>query len=174
MHEEVLREIPDDPNALFNRGLIRLTRGDFPGGWGDYEARTRVPELKGQASFPQPRWNGEDPRGKTINVSWAYASSYQKPISVPQSLILQMTRFGMNVRLTRPPEYKLMPDIVQQAADNVRRFGGSFEQLEDFDAGFKDARRSTSPSSSVSTGANEPRNSTCPCPSWTSATAAFL
>ena len=27
-----------------------------------------------------------DPRGKTINVSWAYASSYQKPISVPQSL----------------------------------------------------------------------------------------
>ena len=61
-----------------------------------------------------------DPRGKTINVSWAYASSYQKPISVPQSLILQMTRFGMNVRLTHPPEYKLMPDIVQQAKDNVR------------------------------------------------------
>jgi N-acetylornithine carbamoyltransferase len=80
-----------------------------------------------------------DPRGKTINVSWAYASSYQKPISVPQSLILQMTRFGMNVRLTHPPEYKLMPDIVQQAKDNAVRFGGSFEMLDDFDAGFKDA-----------------------------------
>jgi N-acetylornithine carbamoyltransferase len=80
-----------------------------------------------------------DPRGKTINVSWAYASSYQKPISVPQSLILQMTRFGMNVRLTHPPEYKLMPDIVQQATDNVRRHGGSFEILDDFDAGFKGA-----------------------------------
>ncbi|MCB0045132.1 MAG: ornithine carbamoyltransferase [Caldilineaceae bacterium] len=80
-----------------------------------------------------------DPRGKTINVSWAYASSYQKPISVPQSLILQMTRFGMNVRLTRPPEYKLMPDIVQQAKDNAKKFGGSFETLDDFDAGFKDA-----------------------------------
>ena len=80
-----------------------------------------------------------DPRGKTINVSWAYASSYQKPISVPQSLILQMTRFGMNVRLTHPPEYKLMPDIVQQATDNAARFGGSFEMLDDFDAGFKDA-----------------------------------
>ncbi|MCB9136861.1 MAG: ornithine carbamoyltransferase [Caldilineaceae bacterium] len=80
-----------------------------------------------------------DPRGKTINVSWAYASSYQKPISVPQSLILQMTRFGMDVRLTRPPEYKLMPDIVQQAKDNVKKFGGSFETLDDFDAGFKDA-----------------------------------
>ena len=80
-----------------------------------------------------------DPRGKTINVSWAYASSYQKPISVPQSLILQMTRFGMNVRLTNPPEYKLMPDIVQQAKDNVRKHGGSFEQLDEFDAGFVDA-----------------------------------
>lgn len=80
-----------------------------------------------------------DPRGKTINVSWAYASSYQKPISVPQSLILQMSRFGMNVRLTHPPEYKLMPDIVQQAQDNARQFGGSFEMLDDFDAGFKDA-----------------------------------
>ncbi len=80
-----------------------------------------------------------DPRGKTINVSWAYASSYQKPISVPQSLILQMTRFGMNVRLTRPPEYKLMPDIVEQARENARKSGGSFEILDDFDAGFVDA-----------------------------------
>ncbi len=80
-----------------------------------------------------------DPRGKTINVSWAYASSYQKPISIPQSLILQMTRFGMNVRLTRPPEYKLMPDIVQQASDNAKKHGGSFEVMDDFDAGFKGA-----------------------------------
>jgi N-acetylornithine carbamoyltransferase len=82
---------------------------------------------------------GNDLRGKTINVSWAYASSYQKPISVPQSLILLMTRFGMNVRLTRPPEYKLMPDIVQQAKDNARVSGGTLEILEDFDEGFKGA-----------------------------------
>ena len=81
----------------------------------------------------------DDPRGKTINMSWAYANSYQKPISMPQSLILQMTRFGMNVRLTRPPEYKLMPNIVQQAHDNVRKHGGSFEVMDDFDAGFKGA-----------------------------------
>jgi N-acetylornithine carbamoyltransferase len=82
---------------------------------------------------------GRDLRGKTINVSWAYAASYQKPISVPQSLILLMTRFGMNVRLTHPPEYKLMPDIVQQAKDNARYSGGSLELLDDFDAGFKGA-----------------------------------
>jgi len=58
---------------------------------------------------------------------------------VPQSLILLMTRFGMNVRLTHPPEYKLMPDIMQQAQDNARESNGSFEVLDDFDAGFQGA-----------------------------------
>lgn len=82
---------------------------------------------------------GRDLRGRTINVSWAYASSYQKPISVPQSLILLMTRFGMNVRLTHPPEYKLMPEIVEQARENSKRAGGDFEILHDFDEGFKGA-----------------------------------
>ncbi|HYN89738.1 MAG TPA: ornithine carbamoyltransferase [Ardenticatenaceae bacterium] len=80
-----------------------------------------------------------DPRGKTINVSWAYASSYQKPLSVPQSLILLATRYGMNVRLTYPSEFKLMPEIVEQARENARRSGGSFEELNDFDAGFRGA-----------------------------------
>lgn len=82
---------------------------------------------------------GRNLKGRTINVSWAYASSYSKPMSVPQSLILLMTRFGMNVRLTHPPEFKLMPDIVEQASENARRAGGSLEFLDDFDAGFKDA-----------------------------------
>lgn len=80
-----------------------------------------------------------DPRGKTITVSWAYAASYQKPLSVPQSLILLMTRFGMNVRLVHPPEFKLMPEIVDQAKENARRSGGALEVMDDFDAGFRDA-----------------------------------
>ncbi len=80
-----------------------------------------------------------DPRGLTINVSYAYAASYLKPLSLPQSLILLMTRYGANVRLTRPPEFKLMPDIVEQARENARLSGGSFEILEDFDAGFEEA-----------------------------------
>ena len=80
-----------------------------------------------------------DLRGKTIAVSYAYASSYQKPLSVPQSLILLMTRYGMNVRLVHPPEFKLMPDIVQQAADNAQAAGGNFEIMDDMDAGFADA-----------------------------------
>ncbi|RMF81728.1 MAG: ornithine carbamoyltransferase [Chloroflexi bacterium] len=82
---------------------------------------------------------GRDLRGKTINVSWAYAASYQKPISVPQSLILLMTRFGMNVKLAHPPEYKLMPDIMEQARENARKSGGVLEVTHDFNEGFKDA-----------------------------------
>jgi len=114
-------------------------------------AASRVPVLNMQCDIYHPfqiladlmtimeRYGREGLRGKTINVSWAYASSYQKPISVPQSLVLLMTRFGMNVRLTHPPEYKLMPDILQQAKDNTKQHGGSFEILDDFDAGFKGA-----------------------------------
>ena len=59
-------------------------------------------------------------RGRTLNVSWAYASSYQKPISVPQDLVTLATRFGMNVRLVHPPEFELMPEVVELARENAR------------------------------------------------------
>jgi N-acetylornithine carbamoyltransferase len=80
-----------------------------------------------------------DPRGLTVDVSWAYASSYQKPLSVPQSLVTLLTRYGAHVRLTHPPEFVLQPDILAVAEDNARRAGGSLELLDDFDAGFRDA-----------------------------------
>jgi len=115
----------------------------------DVAAASRVPVLNMQCDVYHPFQiladlltiveKKGDPRGLTINVSYAYASSYQKPISVPQSLILLMSRYGMNVRLTHPPEFKLMPDIVEQARENARRSRGSFEILDDFDAGFQDA-----------------------------------
>lgn len=78
-----------------------------------------------------------DPRGKTITVSWAYASSYSKPMSVPHSLILLMTRYGMNVRLVHPPEFKLVPEIVDQAKKNAGKHNGSLEIMDDFEAGIK-------------------------------------
>jgi N-acetylornithine carbamoyltransferase len=78
-----------------------------------------------------------DPRGRTATVSWAYASSYQKPISVPQSLITLLPRFGMNVRLVHPPEFSLMSDVVEQAKDNAHRNHVGFEILHDFDEGVR-------------------------------------
>lgn len=82
---------------------------------------------------------GRDLKGKKIVVSWAYASSYLKPISVPQSLILQMPRFGMDVTLAYPEEFMLMPDIVEEAKAQARKHGTSFEIVHDMKAGFQDA-----------------------------------
>lgn len=79
-----------------------------------------------------------DPRGRTATVSWAYAASYQKPISVPQSLMMLLPRFGMNVKLVHPPEFALMPDLVEQAQENARRAHVGFEISDDFEAGCSD------------------------------------
>ncbi len=79
-----------------------------------------------------------DPRGKTATVSWAYAASYQKPISVPQSLVTLLPRFGMNVRLVHPPEFKLMPEIMDLAQENARAARVGFEVLDDFEEGMRD------------------------------------
>jgi N-acetylornithine carbamoyltransferase len=115
----------------------------------DVAAASRVPVLNMQCDWYHPFQaladlltiieKKGDPRQVTLDVSWAYASSYQKPLSVPQSLILLATRFGMNVRLARPPEFMLMDEVMDQAVDNARRTKGSFEVLEDFGSGMAGA-----------------------------------
>ena len=110
-------------------------------------AASRVPVLNMQCDLFHPHQvladlltileKKGDPRGRTITISWAYAASYQKPISVPLDLALLATRFGMNVRLVHPPEFGLVPELVEQAAANARVSGGSLELMDDFDAGFR-------------------------------------
>ncbi len=72
-------------------------------------------------------------------MSWAYAPSYTKPVSVPQGLILLMTRFGMDVRLAHPKEYDLMPEVVKQAQENAAQHGGKLSITNDMDAAFEGA-----------------------------------
>ncbi|HLC01574.1 MAG TPA: ornithine carbamoyltransferase [Anaerolineales bacterium] len=111
---------------------------------------SRVPVLNMQCEIYHPfqiladlltivEKKGRDLRRKKMVVSWAYASSYQKPISVPQSLILQMPRFGLDVVLAHPPEFKLMPGIMEEARRQAAKFGVGFEVVDDMEAGFKDA-----------------------------------
>ncbi|MEW6225381.1 MAG: ornithine carbamoyltransferase [Chloroflexota bacterium] len=110
---------------------------------------SRVPVLNMQCDLFHPHQSLADlltiiekkgsPKGLTIDISWAYAASYQKPISVPVDLSLLTTRYGMHVRLVHPPEFKLPAEYVDQAAENARRSGGSFELMDDFDAGMKGA-----------------------------------
>lgn len=82
---------------------------------------------------------GRDLRRKKMVVSWAYASSYLKPMSVPQSLVLQMPRFGMDVVLAHPPEFKLMPEIMDQAKEQAKKFNVGFDVTDSMEEACKDA-----------------------------------
>jgi ornithine carbamoyltransferase len=82
---------------------------------------------------------GDNLKGLKIAVSWAYAPSYAKPLSVPQGLITLMTRYGMKVALAHPPEFKLMPDQIELAKKNAAANDGSFEIVDSMEAAFADA-----------------------------------
>ncbi len=82
---------------------------------------------------------GNDLRGRKIAISWAYAPSYAKPMSVPQGLIMLMTRFGLDVTLAHPPEYKLMDSTLKQAQENAKKSGVKFEIVDNMDAAFENA-----------------------------------
>lgn len=111
---------------------------------------SRVPVLNMQCEIYHPHQcladimtiiekKGRDLKRKKMVVSWAYASSYLKPISVPQSLVLQMPRFGLDVVLAHPPEFKLMPEIMEQAEEEARKAAAGFEVTDDMEEAFKDA-----------------------------------
>jgi ornithine carbamoyltransferase len=82
---------------------------------------------------------GENTRGLKLGLSWTYAPNYMRPVSVPQSLILMMPRFGINVTLAYPPEFKLMPDIIEQAQMNAETAGVKFKITHEMDEAFHDA-----------------------------------
>jgi ornithine carbamoyltransferase len=82
---------------------------------------------------------GTNLRGLKIAVSWAFAPSYLKPLSVPQGLITLMTRFGMDVVLAHPPEYTLMPETLEQARDHAEKSGGKFRIVDSMEEAFHGA-----------------------------------
>jgi N-acetylornithine carbamoyltransferase len=147
-HGDTAKEIGEIYGRYFDGIAIRhCDWGDGNGYLRDVAQASRVPVLNMQCDVYHPFQiladlmtiieKKGDPRGQTITVSWAYASSYLKPISVPQSLLLLMPRFGMNVRLVHPPEFNLMPDIVAQGQENARKAKTSFEIMDDFEAGIQ-------------------------------------
>ncbi len=82
---------------------------------------------------------GKDPRGLKVVVSWAYAESHLKPLSVPQSQVLMFPRFGMNVTLAYPKGFDLMPEIMDQARENARNTGTKLEVVHEMEEAFRDA-----------------------------------
>ncbi len=63
--DESLRLRPDNPLFHWNRALLRLTVGDFSGGWPELEWRRQIPGLAPRA-LPQPAWDGAPLAGRTI------------------------------------------------------------------------------------------------------------
>jgi len=150
-HGDTTKEIGEIFGRYFDGISIRHCDWGIGNGYLNTTAEySRVPVLNMQCDIYHPFqcladlmtiWEkkGRDLRKKKMVVSWAYAESYSKPISVPQSLILQMPRFGVDIVLAHPPEFKLMPEIMDQARAEAKKAGVGFEVVEDMNEGFKDA-----------------------------------
>ncbi len=80
-----------------------------------------------------------DFRKLKVAISWAYATSHAKPLSVPQSQILLFARYGMDVTVAAPKEFPLMPDIVDTAYENAELNGGSLKFVDNMEEAFRDA-----------------------------------
>jgi ornithine carbamoyltransferase len=73
-----------------------------------------------------PRWEK-----KKYAQTWAYSPNALRVPAVPQSNIMMMARYGMDVVYARPKEFTLDPKIVEQAKKNAEESGGSFTETED-------------------------------------------
>jgi ornithine carbamoyltransferase len=115
----------------------------------DVAANSSVPVLNMQCDIYHPcqiladyltirEHKGYDRKLK-LGVAWTSAPNYVRPLSVPQSLILMMPRFGIDVTLAYPEEFRLMPEIEEQAAANAAAGNAKFEITNRFEDAFDDA-----------------------------------
>jgi Tfp pilus assembly protein PilF len=126
--EKGLAVAPELPQLHWNLALALLLRGDYERGWREYEWRLRTPELAAQLrAFAGPRWNGDDPHGKTILVA------------AEQGLgdTIQFLRFatrladrGARVVVAVPPPLRNLAATVTGVAQSVALDG----RLPDYDA----------------------------------------
>lgn len=66
--DAALERYPDNPNLHFGRAVERLSRGDWKGGWEDYEFRPDRMQLVRQLD-EYPEWKGEPLQGRTLLVA---------------------------------------------------------------------------------------------------------
>lgn len=81
---------------------------------------------------------GNDLRGRKFVISWTYAPKYVRPLSVPQALVMLMTRWGMDVTLAHPKGFELMPQCLEAAEKHAAEHGTKFETVDDMDEAFTD------------------------------------
>jgi len=82
---------------------------------------------------------GKNPKGLKVTISWAYATSHAKPLSVPQSQILLFPRYGIDVTVAHPKEFPLSKNIVEKVYKNAEIGGGSLRFTDNMDEAFEGA-----------------------------------
>ena len=76
---------------------------------------------------------GANLRGLRVAVSWAYATTHAKPLSVPISQALLFPRFGAQVVIANPPEFPLQESMLSRARDLAASGGGSVSVTDSMD-----------------------------------------
>lgn len=82
---------------------------------------------------------GKNLAGLKVAISWAYAQSHAKPLSVPQTQILLFPRFGINVTVAHPKEFPLSKNIVEKSYQNAKTGGGRLEFVDSMEEAVLDA-----------------------------------
>ena len=82
---------------------------------------------------------GKNLRGLRVVISWAYATSHAKPLSVPQSQVLLFPRYGMDVVVAHPLEFPLQDSIVARAQQRAQEGRGSLTIVHDIDEAMRSA-----------------------------------
>jgi ornithine carbamoyltransferase len=83
---------------------------------------------------------GKDTKGLKVSVSWAYADTHSKPLSVPQTQALIFPRYGIDLTIANPPEFPLSENIIERANENAKNGGGSVKIVNDMDEAFASAQ----------------------------------
>jgi len=78
-------------------------------------------------------------RGRRLVMSWAYSPSVEKPLSVPQSVVIAASKMGMEVVLAHPKGLELDPEVIRACQVNVENSGGSFQISHDMQEAFRGA-----------------------------------
>ena len=83
---------------------------------------------------------GKDINNLKVTVSWAYADTHSKPLSVPQTQILLFPRYGIDVTVAHPKEFPLSKNIVEKAEMNAKDGCGSVSFTNNMDEAFEGAQ----------------------------------
>ena len=83
---------------------------------------------------------GKDANNIKVTVSWAYADTHSKPLSVPQTQILLFPRYGIDVTIAHPKEFPLSKEIVEKAEMNAKDGDGSINFTNNMDEAFEGAQ----------------------------------